>query len=173
MLQHYYGKNRQQQKAPYLLIRHNKLIHILGCNSNQGNHALARSETIKVAGIAASAHHSDRVVVKAPPDELFEQLQAVYRSVPHSETGPVAAEALHMLMKSVFDLALSLRSCSAEYDRNQTMPPLYLNEKDIKRTDCYNIGTKGLTGQPMKVLFGPVYKRVNDKRMMLWTGTVL
>ena len=132
-----------------------------------------RVQPIKVAGIAASAHHSDRVAVNPPPDELFEQLSAVYRSVPHSEIGPVAAEALHMPMKSAFDLALSLRSCSAEYDWNQTMPTLYLNEKDIKHIDCYNIGTKGPTSQPVKVLFGPVYKRVNDKRMMLWTGTVL
>lgn len=48
-----------------------------------------------------------------------------------------------MLMKSAVDLALSLRSCCAEYDWSQTVPPLSLNKKDIKHIDGYDIGKKG------------------------------
>ena len=78
-----------------------------------------------------------------------------------------------MLMKSAFDLAVSLRSCCAEYDWSQTVPPHSLNKKDIKRICDYDIVTKGPTSQPMEVLLGPVYKQVNGMPAVLRSGTVL
>ena len=76
-------------------------------------------------------------------------------------------------MKCAFDLALSLRSCRTEYEWSQTVPPLFLNEKNLKRINGYKIGTKGPTDQPVKVWFVPMDKLVNDELAMLRTGTVL
>ena len=105
--------------------------------------------------------------------ELLEGLKKVHKTGSHGKDWPSAKKAVDALFESVFGLALSLRRCKEEYEWSQTVSPASLHETDIERIDDYNLGAKGPTGRPVKILFGPVYKRVDGMPVILRHGRVL
>ena len=60
----------------------------------------------------------------------------------------------------------------AEYEWGQMAPPDSFNEADVDRIEPYN-PKEGPAGRPARVLFGPLYKRVDGMLVLLRNGTVL
>lgn len=131
-----------------------------------------RIQTIKVAALTTNKNHDNRAL--RAPRELLDQLKHVHTRVSSHADWPSARDALDALFEAAYNLALSIRSCKAEYEWKQTVSPALLNEPDIYHIDGYDVGAGGPTGQPVKIMFGPVYKRVESgKLVMLRNGTVL
>lgn len=107
------------------------------------------------------------------PQELLKQLKQVHNQVSSHAAWSSAKDALDELFQSAHDLALAIRSCKAEFEWKQTVPPALLDEPDITHIDGYNVRDGGPTGRPVKIMFGPVYKRVDGKLVILRNGTVL
>lgn len=59
------------------------------------------------------------------------------------------------LFEAAYNLALSIRSCKADYEWKQAVSPALLNEPDIAHIDGYDVGAGGSTGQPVKIMFRP------------------
>lgn len=106
-------------------------------------------------------------------DELSHDLRAIHELGPRPEQCSNAKNAIDALCTFAFDLALSLRTCKAEYAWHQTIPPLPFNGTDFEKIPGYDVGTKGPIGRPTKILFGPVYKQVDGKLVLLVEGMVL
>ena len=130
-----------------------------------------RLRTIKVADLAShksNDHQTVVNVVEIPPD-LRKDIQRLF-SFPK---GSPSYHALRALCASTFDLALCLRSCRAEYEWKQLDPPSSIAEADMHRIEEFNVRPREATGEPAKVLFGPLYKRVDDTLVLLRKGTML
>lgn len=56
---------------------------------------------------------------------------------------------------------------------NQEAQPASLSMTDIDLIENYNVGAKGPTNKPTKIMFGPVYKLVDGLPILLKSGTVL
>ena len=104
--------------------------------------------------------------------ELRDKLKDVHKQVSHLTDWPGAEKAISALMDSAYDLAVALRSCRVEYEWHQTVPPTSLEPTDVERIDEYDVRSRP-TGKPVKILFGPVYKRVDGKPEVLQQGIVL
>lgn len=108
------------------------------------------------------------------PRKLLDHLKEVHTQVSPRGTWPRAKEALDELFQSAHDLALAIRSCKAEFEWKQAVPPASLNEPAVTRIDGYsNTWETGPKGEPVDILFGPVYKRVDGRLVLLRIGTVL
>jgi hypothetical protein len=94
------------------------------------------------------------------------------KRVLHSEDYANARDGLRALCKLAFDLALSMRRCSAEYEWAQAASPDSFKEEDVDRIEPYN-PKEGPPGRPARVLFGPLSKRVDGTLVLLRKGTVL
>lgn len=128
-------------------------------------------QTINIAGLMTRENHYDRAHQVC--QKLSKDLNYVFEPVSRVEGGSSALYAPDELCKTAFELALCIRSRRVKYMWHQTVPPASFQAKDIERIDNYNIGPQGPTGRPTKVLFGPVYKLVGDRPVLLRGGTVL
>ncbi len=104
---------------------------------------------------------------------MYEKLKDVYKRVSNGGDWYKAKDAIVELYRSAYELALALRSCRAEFTWDQAVPLNSLNTDDVVRIPNYNIGPGKSTGQPKKILFGPVYKHVDGNQVLLKGGTVL
>ena len=126
---------------------------------------------MKVADLASHKSNDHQTVVNVVeiPADLRKDLQRLF-SFPK---GSPSNHALRKLCASTFDLALCLRSCRSEYEWKQLDPPISIDEADMHRIEEYNVRPRKATGEPAKVLFGPLYKRVDDTLVLLRKGTML
>lgn len=125
---------------------------------------------MRVAGLMMTRENRYHRITKAC-QELSKDLSYVFEPV--SRVGSSALYAPDALCRSAFNVALSIRTCRAEYMWHQRVPPALLQDKHYQRIENYNIGPQGPTGRPTKVLFGPVYKLVDDMPVLLRSGIVL
>ena len=138
-----------------------------------------RIQTIKVARLLPSKqgrdYDSQDHKYRNPkiPDKLFNRLADVHRSVSSKNNWPKAYKDLDLLVESAFELALALRSCKTEYKWAQKVSPASIKDADVDRIEGYNTGAKGPKGRIVDVLFGPVYKIVDSRPVLLCAGTVL
>ena len=98
---------------------------------------------------------------------------ALPERVLHPDHRHNAKKSLQAIANFAYDLALEIRRCRARYEWAQTAPPASFNELDIDRIEGYNTRVEGNAGSPSKVLFGPVYKRVDNENVLLKKGVVL
>ena len=70
-------------------------------------------------------------------------------------------------------MALTLRQCKARYRWEQRELPTHFSHPEIDRIEPYNSKAEGPPGRPAKVLFGPLFKLVEEKHILLRKGVVL
>ena len=130
-----------------------------------------RIQTVKLAGLVVSEQH-DHPIDKIC-EGLSKNLRVIHELGSQGVDWPRARNAIHGVCKLAFELALALRTCKAEYAWHQAVLPPFFDETDVERIDGYNVDPRGTTGRLAKVLFGPVYKQVDGKPVLLVNGTVL
>lgn len=130
-----------------------------------------RIRTIKVADLASHKSNDHQMVVNVvgiPPD-----LRHDLRRLVRFPKGSPSYHALGALCASTFDLAFCLRSCRTEYEWKQLDPPTSITEEDIHCIEDYNVHPRDATGEAAKIVFGPLYKRVDNALVLLGKGTML
>lgn len=65
-----------------------------------------------------------------------------------------------------------MRRCVAEYEWGQAALPDSFGQEDVDRIESYN-PREGLKGRAARILFGPLYKRVDGVLVLLRSGKVL
>ncbi|KAI4250355.1 MAG: hypothetical protein L6R42_008744, partial [Xanthoria sp. 1 TBL-2021] len=105
-----------------------------------------------------------RTRVEKLSDTLLTQHKPLhlYRS---AEDWRSAKADIRTLCDFAFDLAFSIRCCKTMYEWHQEVPASSINRADVEEF--------GPPAEPVQVLFGPVYKRVDQTRVLLRKGLML
>ena len=136
-----------------------------------------RVQTIKVAASVRNAWSKNArpVVLETLESDICE----IYRKLFLCNVVPMAAEtAISAFCQSAFDLALAVRACRPEYLWRQRIKPTRIDKPDVEFIDKYNSPSnyrfnRSPEPNPVKVLFGPVYKAVDGNKILLRPGTEL
>jgi hypothetical protein len=131
-----------------------------------------RVQTIKVASLMAHDEREYRY------DRIFTTLCNKLLEVHHptvsdkADWGNTKSE-IGALCKKAWELALSLRGSKTSYQWCQSANPSLIDESDVDSFGPYNPRSKTASHRPVKVLFGPFYKRVEGELTLLRKGVVL
>lgn len=134
-----------------------------------------RIQTIRVASLVrrdSQVEKRKQQIVSAP--RLADELRQIASKFHEHHTAEEAMADVEMLLRRATDLALVLRSCRTRYAWWQNVDGANVDADAAGRIHSYGAGLDLRAGAEARcVLFGPVYKEVDGKAVILRKGKVL
>jgi hypothetical protein len=116
---------------------------------------------------------SQGVVDDGPEGHLATRQKSDDFAPPTILKSPDFVKDVEMLAAQAFDAALSVRSCKSSFVWDQMGAADSFDKSDVETIPEYNVEPRLATGLAVKVVYGPVYKIVDNQRVLLRGGEIL